>query len=164
MAVCEYCGTTYRGGAAVHGKHRFCTNQCRDRGRILELLDAFPTAAIEKEIEKEHAGPCPECGARANIDIHKSHKVYSAFVWTSWKTQSHICCQSCGRKHQLKAIAYSGSLGWWGVPFGLIITPVQLLRNVAGMLRRADRPSNDFARTMRVHLAERVAAARTRQA
>ena len=82
MAVCDYCGTTYRGGAAVHGKLRFCTHQCRDRGRILELLDSFPPAAIDEQIESERVGPCAECGARANIDIHKSHKVYSALVWT----------------------------------------------------------------------------------
>jgi hypothetical protein len=63
----------------------------------------------------------------------------------------------------MKAIAYSGLLGWWGVPFGLIITPYQLTRNIAGMLRRADRPSPDFIRVMRVHLAERVAAAQARQ-
>jgi hypothetical protein len=163
MAACEYCGTTYRGGAAVHGKLRFCTHQCRDRGRILELLDAFAPAAIDEQIERERVGPCAECGARANIDIHKSHTVYSALVWTSWKTLSHVCCQSCGRRHQMKAIAYSGFLGWWGVPFGLIITPYQLIRNIGGMLRRADRPSPDFIRVMRVQLAERVAAARARQ-
>jgi hypothetical protein len=66
------------------------------------------------------------------------------------------------RKHQIKAIAYSGFLGWWGVPFGLIVTPYQLVRNGAGMLRRADRPSPEFVRAIRVHLAERIAAAQAR--
>jgi hypothetical protein len=157
MAACDYCGTTYRGGAAKHGALRFCTNQCRDRGAVLELLDALPPASIDQEIENARVGPCEECGARANVDIHKSHRVYSALVWTSWKTLSHFCCQSCGRRHQIKAIAFSGALGWWGIPFGLFITPYQLVRNVAGMLRRADRPSPDFVRVMRVALAERVA-------
>jgi hypothetical protein len=122
----------------------------------------YPPAVIDELIEKERAGPCSECGARANIDIHKAHKVHSALVWTSWKSLSHVCCQSCGRKHQMKAIAYSGFLGWWGVPFGLIITPYQLVRNIAGMLRRADRPSPDFVRAVRVHLAERVATSQSR--
>lgn len=163
MAVCDYCGTTYRGGAAVHGKLRFCTHQCRDRGQILELLNAFSPSTVDEQIRKASLGPCPECGALANIDVHMSHKVYSALLWTSWKTLSHVCCQSCGRRHQMKAIAYSGSLGWWGVPFGLIITPYQLIRNIAGMMRRADRPSPDFTRMMRLNLAKRLAAAQSKQ-
>lgn len=159
MAVCDYCGTTYRGGAAVHGNLRFCTHQCRDRGRILELLDEFAPKVIDAEIQKLRTGPCEECGAQANIDIHKSYRVHSVVIWTQWRSLSHLCCQSCGRKHQWKAIGYSGTLGWWGLPFGPIITPIQIARNFFAIMRRADRPSPDFTRIMRVHLAERVSAA-----
>jgi hypothetical protein len=63
----------------------------------------------------------------------------------------------------MKALAYSALLGWWGMPFGLIITPYQLTRKVAGMLRGADRPSPDFIRVMRIRLADRVAAVKAKQ-
>jgi hypothetical protein len=106
MAVCDYCGTTYRGGAAIHGR-RFCTHQCRDRGRVLELLDDVPPSAIHRRVEEVRAGPCPECGAQANVDFHKSHRIWSAMFYTTW-TRTHFCCQACGRRHQMKDAAFSG--------------------------------------------------------
>jgi hypothetical protein len=112
---------------------------------------------IEDQIDKVRAGPCEECGARANIDVHKSYKVYSALVWTSWKTRSHFCCQSCGRRHQGKALVSSALLGWWGVPFGLLITPWQIMRNVLAMTRKADRASPDLERSVRIDLANALA-------
>jgi hypothetical protein len=157
VAICDYCGATYRGGAAVHGKLRFCTHQCRDKGRVLELLDQIPPSMIEDQIDKIRAGPCPECGSRASIDVHKSYKVYSALVWTSWRTRSHFCCQSCGRRHQAKALASSALLGWWGIPFGLLITPWQIVRNLLAMMRKADRASPDLERSVRIDLANALA-------
>jgi hypothetical protein len=106
MAVCDYCGTTYRGGAAVHGKLRFCTHQCRDRGKVLEVLDHVAPSIVDEEIERVRSQPCPECGGLTGVDIHKSHRIWSAMVYTTWKTESHFCCQSCGRKHQLKSLAF----------------------------------------------------------
>jgi hypothetical protein len=159
MAKCENCGTTYRGGAAVHGKLKFCTHACRDQGKKLELLDNFPPLVIEAEIKKMQVASCGECLATGNIDVHKSHRVHSVILWTSWHTRQNICCSSCGRKHRWKAIGYSAALGWWGIPFGLIVTPIQIIRNIAGMMRSETRPSSDFIRICRLHLAERVAAA-----
>ena len=157
MAVCDYCGTTYRGGAAHYGKLRFCTHQCRDRGRVLELLDEVPPSAIDRCVDQVRTGPCPECGTRANVDYHKSHRIWSAMVYTTWNTRTHFCCQSCGRKHQMLGVAFSGLLGWW-MPIGFFITPFQIARNIAGMLRRGDRPSSDLVRMVKIDMAERMAA------
>jgi hypothetical protein len=165
MAVCDFCGTSYRGGAAPHGKLHFCTHQCRERGRILEVLDQFPPMVVDEEIVKMRSGPCKECGGLAPVDIYKSHQVYSALLWTSWKSIPHFCCQECGRKHQIKGMLYSLFLGWWGVPFGLIITPFQIIRNVIEMTRNSAQPSADFIRIARINLAQRVmASAGARQA
>ena len=45
-------------------------------------------------------------------------------------------------------------LGWWGFPWGLILTPVQVVRNVSGMLsgRESSRPSEDLRRVILVNL------------
>jgi hypothetical protein len=155
MAVCDYCGTTYRGGAAVHGKLRFCTHQCRDRGKVLEVLDHVAPSVVDQEIERVRLQPCPECGALTGVDIHKSHRIWSAMIYTTWRSTSHFCCQSCGRKHQLKSLAFSGLLGWW-MPIGLLITPFQIMQNVKGMLRRGDRASNDLQRSVRIDFAQRL--------
>jgi hypothetical protein len=76
----------------------------------------------------------------------------------------HVRCQSCGRKHQLRANGYSGAFGWWGIPFGLIITPIQIMRNFLDMMRHASQPSASFIRITPTHLAERVAAAKRARA
>ena len=159
MATCEYCGTTYRGGAAVHGTLRFCTHSCRERGKKLELLDDFPPKVIDAEISALRSGPCAECGSLSAIDAHKSHFVHSIVLWTTWRSTTDICCKPCGRKHQFKAIGYCGLLGWWGIPFGIIITPVQIFRNALAIMRRDDQPSNAFVRISRLHLADRIIAA-----
>jgi hypothetical protein len=157
MAVCDYCGTTYRGGAAVHGKLRFCTHQCRDRGRVLELLDDVPPSIIDRRVEEVRAGPCSECGAQANVDFHKSHRIWSALFYTTWKTRTHFCCQGCGRRHQMKDAAFSGLLGWW-MPLGFFITPFQVVRNIKGMMRRGDQASGDLVRSVKVAMARSMAA------
>jgi hypothetical protein len=45
-------------------------------------------------------------------------------------------------------------LGWWGIPFGLLITPFKIIANVVEMLRK-DRaePSNALRARVRAHLA-----------
>jgi hypothetical protein len=158
MAVCDYCGVTYRGGAATHGKLRFCTHHCRDRGKVLEVLDRVAPSVMDEEIERVRWQPCPECGGLSGVDIHKSHRIWSALVYTRWSTSSHFCCQSCGRKHQLRSFAFSGLLGWW-MPLGFLITPFQMVRNLKGMLRRGDLASDDLQRNVRIDFARRIAEA-----
>jgi hypothetical protein len=160
MAVCEYCGKTYRGGAAVGGKHRFCTHQCRDKGVILDQLDGWSDEDIWQYIDEASRGPCPECGADAPIDVHKFHDAWSVIIWTSWKTGSKVCCRACGFKEQRGAAIYTGLRGWWGFPWGFI-TPIQIVRNIVAMSRKASGiPSSDFVRIVKLNLAARIAAAR----
>jgi hypothetical protein len=162
MAVCEYCGKTYRGGSAVGGKHRFCTHQCRDKGVILDQLDGWSEEDIWQHIDDASRGPCPECGADAPIDVHKFHDAWSVILWTSWKTDLKVCCKACGIKEQRRAAIYTGLLGWWGVPWGFVITPIQIVRNIVGMSRKASEiPSSDFVRLVKLNLAARVAAVRS---
>ena len=40
---------------------------------------------------------------------------------------------------QLGGVVYSLLLGWWGVPWGLVMTPVQVWRNLAGLRLEAER-------------------------
>ena len=162
MAICEYCGNTYRGGSAVEGKHRFCTHQCRDKGVILNQLDGLLEEDIWRYIDDARRGPCPECGASVPIDVHKFYDAWSAILWTTWKTTSKVCCKACGMKEQRRAAIYTGLLGWWGVPWGFFITPIQIIRNIIGMSRKvSDVPSPDFVRVVKLNLAAHVAAARS---
>ena len=44
-----------------------------------------------------------------------------------------ISCRRCGLKSQAAGAAFPLVLGWWGFPWGLVVTPVQIGRNIGGM-------------------------------
>ncbi|MEO1999580.1 MAG: hypothetical protein ABGZ17_30415 [Planctomycetaceae bacterium] len=104
-----------------------------------------------------HAGPCPICQGDGPVDAHNVHSIWSALWLTQWKTVPTIGCRSCGSKAQLRGALFSSLLGWWGFPWGVIVTPIQILRNFIGMLfpPHPDHPSDQLQDLLRVELAER---------
>jgi hypothetical protein len=102
----------------------------------------------------------PRCSGGGPVDVHTTHEVWSAVVLTSWKSIPALSCKSCGVKRQIGALAFSGFLGWWGFPFGLILTPIQVVRNLVGMLGgpRRDQPSQLLVDTVTRYLAAEFAA------
>ncbi len=58
-------------------------------------------------------------------------------------------------KHQFKGLIGSLFLGWWGFPWGLIITPIQVCRNIVGLYIHPDhtRPSEKLRRAVKLQLA-----------
>jgi hypothetical protein len=49
-------------------------------------------------------------------------------------------------------------LGWWGFPWGLVLTPIQMARNIMGIFAGPDfsRPSADLRKMVQVMLAARM--------
>lgn len=156
VAHCDYCGIYFSGGSIKRGDYRFCNGVCANKGAVLTLLYSCSAEKIDKYISSVHSGPCPRCGARANVDVHQSHRVYSVLVHTHWETRTHFCCRKCGRTQQLKDLGYCVLRGWWGFPFGLVITPWQMARNIIGIMRRSDRPSRDLQRIAKLDLAKKL--------
>jgi hypothetical protein len=58
------------------------------------------------------------------------------------------------------SILYSLWLGWWKFPFGLVMTLVQIGRNIVGMIRGPDPagPSPQLEQMVRLDLIKRAAA------
>ena len=58
--------------------------------------------------------------------------------------------------------ASSLALGWWGIPWGLIMTPVQVVRNVTGLISPPDpiEPSEKLKDFVRLSLVGRVSQSR----
>jgi hypothetical protein len=163
MPVCDYCGEGYFRRKADYGSLHFCSKKCREQGKVLEILEAIPSAAVSEQIRKARLGPCPECGADAPIEAHKSYIAGSFIIATSYKTTVHICCRRCAKRHQWEAIRATMVGGWWGLPWGLIMTPTQIIRNLLAMRSRADgHPSWDFIRIVRLNLARAVASSNQR--
>ena len=64
MAICDYCGTTYRGGAIKDGAYRYCNGQCAERGKfLLSTLARIPQNKIHAFVMAQH-------GAEIERDVH----------------------------------------------------------------------------------------------
>lgn len=134
MASCDFCGTGILFGGIKQGDLRFCSPKCAQNSGWVRQSVMLPEAEVERRAREIHQGRCPKRGGPGPVDIHTSHRVYSALAWTSWSSHPELCCRACGRKKQIKHGAFSFLLGWWGFPFGLVITPVQVGRNLAGII------------------------------
>jgi hypothetical protein len=80
--------------------------------------------------------------------------VWSAFVLTRWTTTAQVSCRACATKSQLGGMLFSAVLGWWGFPWGLILTPVQITRNIVSMSTRGDpsKPSDQLRKLVMVQI------------
>ena len=155
MAKCDYCGSTIIFGGKRDTNGRFCNANCQSRGALLALSRQLPDSAVREQMWKAHQGPCPKCNGAGPVDVHVSHKVWSAVFLTSWSSTPQMSCRSCGLKSQLAASAFSLVLGWWGFPWGLVVTPIQIGRNLIGMASPPDpsKPSEQFERIVRMSMA-----------
>jgi hypothetical protein len=163
MPNCDACGNTIVFGGVKHDGLTYCNNACAQRGAKVHGVVKVPSDLIAKQAEVIHQGDCPRCGGPGPVDVHTSHTVYSFLVMTRWGSSPALCCRSCGRKKQLGAAATSLLLGWWGFPFGVILTPIQLLRNLAGILGlsgpKSSTPSADLHKLVRLTMINRQNAA-----
>lgn len=165
MASCAYCDTTILFGGKRHGDLRFCNDKCLAAGAVAQTAAALPAADVALHVAKVHRGNCPQCDGQGPVDVHTSHRVWSALVMTQWSSRPLICCQRCGTKRKLGDAAFSLVLGWWGFPWGLIMTPVQVVKNVAGAFGgpNPDQPSAQLEKQLRMRLATHLLAQQQRQ-
>lgn len=157
MAKCAYCNSTILFGGARDGDLRFCNSLCLKNGVAVRLAKRIPDEMIQGEVEAIHHGPCPQCSGPGPVDVHVSYRVWSALVMTSWQSRPQLCCPSCGVRNKLGDALFSLVLGWWGVPWGFLITPIQIVRNLAGLAFAPDpcKPSKALAMIVRTHMAQR---------
>jgi len=157
MKSCDYCGATILFGGLKHEDLRFCHANCFEHGEWVRASLTIPEADVERRMRELHQGPCPKCQGAGPVDVHASHWVYSAIAWTSWGSRPELCCRSCGAKKQWRDGVFSLFLGWWGMPLGFLITPVQLARNFVGItgIKGPDdmTPSPELRRMVQLQLA-----------
>jgi len=133
MAKCGYCGSTIVMGGVRADDQRFCNNKCYQNAYILSVTKNVPADVLDRKVEEVWRGNCPKCNGLGPVDVHKVHEVWSALVLTRWTTKAQVSCRSCATKRQLGGAAFSFACGWWGFPWGLILTPVQITRNLVAM-------------------------------
>jgi hypothetical protein len=159
MSKCSYCNTTIIFGGVRQGDRHFCNAQCAGAGAYLAIADSIPAVAVDEMVRRVHEGQCPRCNGHGPVDVFTSHRVWSALILTSWSSQLHVCCRSCAVKSQLGDTLFCIVLGWWGIPWGLIVPPVQIVRNVVAMVAppAAAHPSEALRKRVRLLMASSAA-------
>jgi hypothetical protein len=165
MAKCAVCGKTIILGGNREGDVRFCSLRCQRQGHLLQAAAQVPDDVVEHQVHATHSGSCPKCKGPGPVDVHESHQVWSAVLITRWKTSQTVGCRRCGVKAQLGDMTISLLAGWWGFPWGLIVTPAQIFRNLRSLSKPPDplRPSPKLERLVRLHLARTAASGRQPQ-
>ena len=155
MARCDACGSTILFGGSRHGDLRYCNDKCLQRGLLIANSQLIPQEVVQRRVWEVHQGNCPKCQGRGPVDVHNSYKVWSMVLLTTWQTEPQLSCRACGVKSQAGNLLFSLVLGWWGFPWGLIMTPVQVTRNLLGMFRSPDplKPSPSLEKIVRMSLA-----------
>jgi hypothetical protein len=166
MASCAACGSTLLFIKKRVGGLQFCNDKCVARGQVALRAQHIPESqALERAIQLQHA-PCPACGGRRPVDVFTTHTVWSALIVTVWKSTPRVSCKRCAVTSQAYATIAAALVGWWGFPWGLIVTPIQILRNIAGMFQSAESgsPSKQLKHIARMDLASRALASPARGA
>ncbi len=158
MASCDYCKSLILFGGKKKSGRTFCNDNCLQEGRLLLAADRLPQHAVDAAIDELHQGQCPQCNGPGPVDVHTSHTVWSILVMTTWRSTPHVCCRSCGRQKQLTGLVTSSLFGWWGFPWGVIFTPIQIGKNLSGLFSGPDPevPSEQLETMARLELAVRA--------
>lgn len=161
MATCAYCNTTILLGGKRQGDLRFCNATCAANGALVQVANQLPPFAVGQYLRQVHSGNCPNCHGQGPVDVHTSYRVWSALVMTNWSSRPSVCCQSCGTKKKIGDAFFSFFLGWWGFPWGILVTPLQLGRNIIGLFQATDasQPSAKLEKMLRLQLAQQVMSA-----
>ncbi len=156
MSECSNCGKFILFGGRTLDGQRYCGSACAQRHPLLRSAERVPAQVLQQYVEQWRKDACPQCKRKGEpLDVYAHHRVHSFILMTQWSTQRQVSCRRCGRRSQLLSTLYSATLGWWGMPWGLLVTPIQVGRNVVGLFRPTpQRASPAFERLVRLQLAQ----------
>ena len=159
MARCSNCGTTILFGGIKSGDFRFCNDKCYADGQCIMIANQIPNEEVLELAETLHKGSCPKCKINTGeIDVFTHYRVLSAGFFTQWNNTPQLSCKACGNKSRIYSAFYYFVMGWWGIPWGLIMTPVQIIRNMNGIFNPPDPkiPSEDMKNTVRIIMGKQI--------
>lgn len=165
MAACDGCGTTILFGGVKRDDMKFCNEACYNNHLVVAVSGELPQEEVDDHILAVHQGTCPVCNGQGPCDVHDAHYVTSMLIVTKWKSISAISCRSCAKKRQAGAFAWTALLGLWGFPWGIILTPIYLVKNITSIFGgpKPDQPSAKLEWAVRTNLAEQIENSRYRK-
>jgi hypothetical protein len=156
MARCSYCNSLLLFGGTKVGDATFCNAKCQRAAVYMGVARQIPDQDVVDMIHRLDAQGCPKCHGAGPLEVHTSYTIWSAVVLTSWNSKPAISCRSCGINEQAMSAGIAMFVGWWGFPWGLIMTPVQITRNIIGMLSVPPHPSPQLKKIVSLMLAEQI--------
>lgn len=141
LASCAACGATILFGGVRDGRSRFCSAKCKAKGSLQIAVASVPDALVSSRVWMIREGRCPECRGPGPVELRCSHRVWSGLIVVMHSTRPHVCCGRCATRARWRDAGFSFVLGWWSL-WGLILTPLQIYRNIRDIVR-----SNDPSRT-----------------
>jgi hypothetical protein len=159
MAACPTCNNTILFGGRKRDGVRYCNARCMATSATADISQSIPPAVLQEAVQRVLAGPCPLCEGTGPVDAFTSHRIASLILVTSWRSEPRISCRGCATRRQIGGLFYSLFFGWWGIPWGFVMTPVQITRNLVGLTRQANPSPRDdalFEALVRQELATRA--------
>lgn len=115
------------------------------RGCPLPEVRTITEDEVREQALAVRNGACPQCrGKQSPVEVRTAHWVWSALLFTRYGRRTMLACRDCGRSASMKALGSSAALGWWGFPFGLLITPFKIGANIVELSRK-DKPEPSHA-------------------
>jgi DNA-directed RNA polymerase subunit RPC12/RpoP len=75
--------------------------------------------------------PCPLCGSKtAKLNGTILHTVKSFIFFSTFRKEPIIACPDCLDKKNQESIVSTALLGWWGIPSGILKTPIYIYNNI----------------------------------
>jgi hypothetical protein len=154
MDQCSYCSNTIVFGGIRDTSGLYCNDRCHKSHSLLFRAEKLSYKVVTRKILEIHRGKCPKCGGPGPVDVHEAFHVWSVIIATHWNNAPMVCCRSCARRFQIGALLLCVVAGWWGL-WGIIMTPVQIYKNIRALFGGPDpkRPSLALEKLVRVGLA-----------
>lgn len=134
FSSCAHCKSWMLWDFVTHEGHRYCNAQCVQEAQTESVAKSISPEHVDQYTEMMHQGACPLCGGSGPVDVHRSYSVWSFLIATSYRTVTKICCRKCALKQQASHLFQCLLFGWWGIPWGILLTPIYIVRNIWAML------------------------------
>lgn len=146
MARCGNCGTIVLFGGHSWNEIPFCREECRQAAITASYAEDIPNDIVMLQAMTLRDGDCPICGHPGPNDFHSAWSVISLVIFTFHSKKQIFGCNWCGFFHKLRYTVSTGLLGWWGFPWGFLITPLLEIANLLAFARGvpADGPSEEL--------------------
>lgn len=153
MTKCQQCHSRILFSPTHANGFVFCSASCSSA--YLPTRVPIPDAVLAQRVTEVYNASCGRCGRTGPVDAQVSHWVWSAVLFTRWGSTITVSCRTCARVTVGLRLLVSLLVGWWGCPWGLIVTPVQVARNIAALFSNsgANGPSPLLRDLVRAELA-----------